>query len=506
MSYLSIEGLSKRFGDFTALDTVSLNVSKGSIHALLGENGAGKTTLMNILYGLYQPDAGQIRLAGKPLEVSSPKHALENGLGMIHQHFMLVDNLTVLENVILGLSGGLRLRLAEHRRKLVELSAQVGLDIDPDRQIWQLPIGTRQRVEILKALYRNVDLLILDEPSSVLGPEEIEAFLQILQKLRGMGKTMLFITHKLDEVFRVCDQVTVLRRGKVVGHAAIADTTPQAVSRMMVGRDLVKPPGLPAMATGEVVLQVTSLSANNDRGIQALQDVSLQIRAGEVLGIAGVDGNGQAELAESITGLRVPTAGDIRIQGQSLQGCDVNERRHRFKIAYVPEDRHSTGLILDFSLWQNALLRDYNRAPFARNGLINAQRTQDITREWCAKYDVRMHRVHQKVRFLSGGNQQKLIFAREVECDPVLLVVMQPCKGLDVGAIEAVQRVVREQRMSGKAVLYISTELDEIMAISDRIGVMCAGRLTGILTREEATTERIGELMTSDAVEDFHHE
>ncbi|MFC3393755.1 ABC transporter ATP-binding protein [Brenneria rubrifaciens] len=506
MHYLSIEGLSKRFGDFTALDTVSLNVSKGSIHALLGENGAGKTTLMNILYGLYQPDSGQIRLADKPLRVSSPKQALESGLGMIHQHFMLVDNLTVLENVILGLSGGLRLRLAEHRRKLIELSEQVGLNIDPDRPIWQLSSGMRQRVEILKALYRNVDLLILDEPSSVLGPDEIAAFLQILEKLRGMGKTMLFITHKLDEVFLVCDRVTVLRRGKVVGHADIADTTPQAVSRMMVGRDLVKPPELPPMPTGEIVLQVSSLSANNDRGIQALQGVSLQIRAGEVLGIAGVDGNGQAELAEAITGLRTPTAGDIRILGESLQGYDADERRHRFRIAYVPEDRHSTGLILDFSLWQNAMLRGYQRAPFARNGVINARTTQEITRDWCMKYDIRMHRVNQKVRFLSGGNQQKLIFAREVESDPVLLVVMQPCKGLDVGAIEAVQRVVREQRTAGKAVLYISTELDEIMAISDRIGVMCAGQITGILMRKDATTERIGELMTSDAVEEIHHE
>ncbi|EHD23680.1 MULTISPECIES: ABC transporter ATP-binding protein [Brenneria] len=506
MSYLSIEGLSKRFGDFSALDTVSLNVSKGSIHAVLGENGAGKTTLMNILYGLYQPDSGHISLAGKPLKVSSPRQALDCGLGMIHQHFMLVDNLTVLENVILGYSGGLRLRLAEHRRRLIELSEQVGLDINPDHPIWQLPIGMRQRVEILKALYRNVDVLILDEPSSVLGPDEIASFLQILAKLRSMGKTMLFITHKLDEVFRVCDRVTVLRRGKVAGHAEIADTTPQAVSRMMVGRDLTKPPDLPPMPQGEVVLAVTALNARNDRGMQALHDISFQIRAGEVLGIAGVDGNGQSELAETITGLRQPTSGDVSVRGESMLGYDAGERRHRFNVGYVPEDRHSTGLVLEFSLWQNAMLRDARRTPFARRGLINARKTRDITRGWCEKYDIRMHSVNQPVRFLSGGNQQKLIFAREVECDPALLVVMQPCKGLDVGAIEAVQRVVREQRELGKAILYISTELDEIMAISDRIGVMCAGQLTGMLTRAEATTERIGELMTSDAVEDIHHE
>ncbi|MFE8146852.1 ABC transporter ATP-binding protein [Brenneria goodwinii] len=506
MDYLRIDGLSKRFGDFTALDTVSLHVGKGSIHALLGENGAGKTTLMNILYGLYQPDGGQISLAGAPLRASSPKQALENGVGMIHQHFMLVDNLTVLENVILGASGGLRLRLAEHRRKLIDLSEQVGLDIDPDLPIWQLPIGMRQRVEILKALYRNVDLLILDEPSSVLGPEEIDAFLQILDRLRGMGKTMLFITHKLDEVFRVCDRVTVLRRGRVVGNAEIAGTTPQAVSRLMVGRELPKPPALPPTPPGEVVLTVSSLCANNDRGIAALRDISFQIRAGEVLGIAGVDGNGQSELAETITGLRQPSSGDISVRGESMLGHDVGARRQRFNVAYVPEDRHSTGLVLDFSLWQNAMLRDARRAPFARNGLIDAHTAQEITRSWCEKYDIRMHTVNQKVRFLSGGNQQKLIFAREVECDPALLVVMQPCKGLDVGAVEAVQRVVREQRMQGKAILYISTELDEIMVISDRIGVMCAGQLTGMLTRAEATTARIGELMTSDVVEGVNHD
>jgi simple sugar transport system ATP-binding protein len=497
MSYLQLEGIGKRFGAFTALDEVTLAVEKGSIHALLGENGAGKTTLMNILYGFYQPDSGRVRLGGRELSIASPRQALQDGIGMIHQHFMLVDNLTVLENVILGLPGGLSLKLAQHRSRLVELSARVGLDVDPDRQIWQLPIGMRQRVEILKALYRDVEVLILDEPTSVLAPSEIDAFLQILENLRQMGKTMLFITHKLDEVFRVCDRVTVLRRGQVVGHAEVAQSTPQAISRLMVGRDLPVTAALPQVVQGAVVLQVQALSARNDRGIQALHNVSFEIRAGEVLGIVGVDGNGQAELADTITGMRQAEAGEVRMHGQSMRGHDVASRRKRFKIGYVPEDRHSTGLVLDFSLWENAMLRDHRRSPFSRLGLLSARTAQATARHWCEKYDVRMHSVDQQVRFLSGGNQQKLIFAREVECNPDLLVVMQPCKGLDVGAIEAVQRVVREQRQAGKAVLYISTELEEVMAISDRIGVMCAGQLTGVLSRAEATADQIGALMTS---------
>ncbi len=499
MSYLQLAGITKRFGDFTALDDVCLSVQQGSIHALLGENGAGKTTLMNILYGFYRADHGTLQLAGKPLNVASPRQALDAGVGMIHQHFMLVDNLSVLENVILGLPGGLSLKLAMHRRRLLELCERVGFAIDPDAVIAHLPIGTRQQVEILKALYRDVDLLILDEPSSVLGPGEIDAFLRMLQRLRAMGKTMLFITHKLDEVFQVCDRVTVMRQGRVVGNVEIADTTPAEVSRLMVGRELAPPPQRVGAAPGKQVLQLERLSAMNDRGIQALHQISLDIRAGEVLGIAGVDGNGQAELAECIAGLRTPNDGDIRVCGNSVLAHDVATRRTRDRIGFVPEDRHSTGLILDFTLWENAMLRDSRQAPFSARGLLRRAAAYGRTEQWCTRYDVRMHSIQQKIRFLSGGNQQKLIFAREVECDPNLLVVMQPCKGLDVGAIEALQRTVLEQRAKGKAVLYISTELDEVLAVSDRIGVMCAGYLTGVLERTEATVERIALLMTSTA-------
>eukprot|EP01132_Coremiostelium_polycephalum_P012739 gene12739-15569_t len=444
-------------------------------------------------------DAAALIETIKELSIDSPRQALSDGIGMIHQHFMLVDNLSVLENVVLGLPGGLRLKLTDHRRKLIELSAQVGLNVDPDRLIWQLPIGMRQRVEILKALYRDVEVLILDEPTSVLAPTEIDAFLQILDNLRSMGKTMLFITHKLDEVFRVCDRVTVLRRGNVVGHAQVSESTPQEISRLMVGRELAQPVELPMVVQGPVVLKVRALSANNDRGIQALNSVSFEIRAGEVLGIVGVDGNGQAELADTIAGMRHAQSGEVYMRGQSMLGHDVASRRKRFRVGYVPEDRHSTGLVLDFTLWENAMLRDHRRSPFSRFALLKTKRAREITKDWCSRYDVRMHSVDQQVRFLSGGNQQKLIFAREVECDPDLLIVMQPCKGLDVGAIEAVQGVVREQRQAGKAVLYISTELEEVMAISDRIGVMCAGHLTGVLNRADATADLIGSLMTSTA-------
>ena len=346
---------------------------------------------MNILYGFYQPDTGVIRLDGRELSIDSPRQALSEGIGMIHQHFMLVDNLSVLENVILGLPGRLRLKLADHRRKLIELSAQVGLDVAPDRLIWQLPIGMHQRVEILKALYRDVEVLILDEPTSVLAPTEIDAFLQILENLRSMGKTMLFITHKLDEVFRVYDRVTVLRRGNVVGHAQVSESTPQEISRLMVGRELAQPVELPKVVQGPVVLKVRALSANNDRGIQALNAVSFEIRAGEVLGIVGVDGNGQAELADTIAGMRHAQSGEVCMRGQSMLGHDVASRRKRFRVGYVPEDRHSTGLVLDFTLWENAMLRDHRRSPFSRFALLKSKRAREITQDWCSRYDVRMH-------------------------------------------------------------------------------------------------------------------
>jgi len=494
---LKLEKIGKLFGDFKALDEVDLNVAEGSIHAILGENGAGKTTLMNILYGLYQPDSGSIKLHGVETVVPSPRKAMEMGIGMIHQHFMLVDSLTVVENIILGLSDqGIQLSLDEHAAKIAHLSDEFGFDIDPHVEIWKLPIGMRQRVEILKVLYRDAEIIILDEPTSVLAPNEIENFLDGLKRLRTAGKTVIFITHKLEEVSEVGDRITVLRHGKVTAETDVANTTAGEMARMMVGRDVV----LEAMEKadtppGEVVISARELRALSNRGIEALKGVSFELRAGEILGVAGVDGNGQAELAEVLTGIRSLESGSLKIHDEDMSGVTVYDRRHNMNISFVPEDRHETGLVLDFPVSKNAILRDFTVPPYSRNGILQKGKIDEIASDWVERYDVRIRSLDQHVRFLSGGNQQKLIFAREVECDPSVLIVMQPCKGLDVGAIEAVQRTVLEQRAKGKAILYISTELEHILAVCDRIAVMCAGEITGVLQPEEATSERIGTLM-----------
>lgn len=495
---LTFTGISKIFGSFRALDGVDMEIPGGTIHALLGENGAGKTTLMNVLFGLYQPEEGEILIDGKPVTVRSPKAALDMGIGMIHQHFMLVDALTVAENVALGLPGqGARLKLDEIGAKLRALSREFDFDVDPDQEIWKLPIGMRQRVEILKLLCRDADIIVLDEPTSVLAPSEIERFLEGLRRLRDRGKTIIFITHKLDEVEAVADSVTILQHGRVMANLKVAETTGAEMARLMVGREFSAEPlnTGPRAAPGEVILTADGLRVRDSRGYEALKGVSLELREGEILGVAGVDGNGQAELAEVLTGMRVADAGRITLDGADITRASVDARRQEHRLSYVPEDRHHTGLVLDFSIMRNAMLRDFRKVPFSRFGWINAKALRAIAEDWVKRYDVRMRSVDQVVRFLSGGNQQKLIFAREIECDPRVLVAMQPCKGLDVGAIDAVQRAVLDLRTKGKGVLYISTELEHIMAVADRIAVMSGGEITGVITPEEATDERIGALM-----------
>ncbi len=494
---LTLRQISKSFGSLCALDQVNLEVAQGTIHAVLGENGAGKTTLMNILFGLYQPDEGEIRINGTACPIYSPKHAMNLGIGMIHQHFMLVESLTVAENVTLGLrQRKLTLDLKAIADQLSSLSQEYGFDIDPHAEVWKLPIGMRQRVEILKVLFRAASVIILDEPTSVLAPSEIKTFLNGLERLRNAGKTVIFITHKLEEVEAVADHVTIMQHGRVKASKKVADTCAKDLARLMVGRE-IEQARLKRGNTvpGAAILRLVDVSARDQRGILALRDVSLSVRAGEVLGVAGVDGNGQAELAKVITGLLVPEKGEVLIDEKNVTAKSVRARRHQYGLSYVPDDRQHIGLVLDFTVAENAMLRDFNVAPFSKKGIIDARYVRSRAAEWVDRYDVRTQSVDQKVRYLSGGNQQKLIFAREVECASRVLVVMQPTKGLDVGATEAVQKTVMRERDAGKAILYISTELEHIIAVADRIAVMCSGEITGILTPDEVTDQKIGALM-----------
>ena len=494
--YLVVDRVTKSFGDLKANDAVSIHVQKGTVHAILGENGAGKSTLMNVLYGLYQPDDGRILIEGNEVTIHTPRQALGHGIGMVHQHFMLVGPLTVTENIILGLKDGrATINLAEHGRRIAELSASFGFDVDPKEQIWRLPMGQQQQVEILKLLYRNAEILILDEPTSVLTPSETGPFFDVLNRLKDAGKTIIFITHKLEEVMGIADTVTVMRGGRVTAELETSETNPRELARLMIGRDVVLDIVRSDAHFGDVMLEVESLRARNDRGLEALDGVSLSVRSGEILGIAGVDGNGQAELAEVIAGLRPLHAGIIRIGGEDVGDTSIADRKHVLKIGYVPEDRQRVGLDLNHSVATNLILRSYDRPPFARMKILQFDVIEENARRLVKQYDVRLSDIDQQVRFLSGGNQQKLILAREIEDEPNVLIVAQPCKGLDVGAIEFVQNTLLEQRERGVAILYISTELEHILAVCDRIAVMFRGRITGILTPDEATAEKLGMLM-----------
>lgn len=501
MSYLVLDRISKRFGGFDALSNISLSVERGTARAVLGENGAGKTTLMNVLFGLYRPTEGSIQIDGKAVSFRSPADAIANGVGMIHQHMHLAEALTVTENIVLGL-GGLHssLNLRRHSAKIAALSERYGLAVEPDQPVWKLPIGMRQRVEILKMLYRGAKILVLDEPTSVLAPNEIDSFLERVKALRDDGTTILFVTHKLDEVMRVADTVSVMRHGQLVAERDIGQTDVRQLSRLMVGRD-VEPVRVPRLtAPGGPVLECLDLVARGERGLTALDRVSLTIRQGEILGVAGIDGNGQNELAEIICGLRKPESGSIRAGAMEITGLGVSARMRGSRIGFVPEDRHGTGLVLDHSIATNFVLRSFRRGPVSRLGLINARFIADQARRMMKRYDVRSRSPAQPARELSGGNQQKIILAREIEAGPEILIVMQATKGLDVGAIEFVRRKILEARDRGVAVLYISTELEHVAEVADRIAVMHRGRFTGEVLPGEATAEHIGLLMSGLAV------
>jgi simple sugar transport system ATP-binding protein len=498
-SRISLEGIVKTFGGFRANDDVSIHVAEGSIHAILGENGAGKSTLMNIIYGLYQPDAGRILSRGREVKISNPRQAMALGIGMVHQHFKQVDTMTVTENVVLGLPGRPVLNLAQDRKRIIDLAQELGFDIDPDQPMWSLPIGMQQRVEILKLLYRQADLLILDEPTSVLTPSEIKPFFNLLSRLRSSGRTIVLITHKLDEVMEMADRVTVMRLGRVVANIEASETNSRELARLMVGREVIFDVTRTPPRIGSPVLEVAGLVATDERGLSALDGLSLTVNAGEIVGIAGVDGNGQRELAETIAGLRKASAGTVKICGQVADRLNPAERKRRLRMGFVPEDRQKVGLDLDSDIAFNMVLRSFRLPPFSRHGWVDFAKIKTHAKQLAERYDVRMRGVGQRARDLSGGNQQKIILAREMEDEPELLIVSQPTKGLDVGAIEFVQRTLLAQRDRGTGILYISTELEELLMVADRLAVIFNGRIVGELPVSEATPERLGLLMTGKA-------
>ncbi|MEW6308262.1 MAG: ABC transporter ATP-binding protein [Bacillota bacterium] len=493
---VELRGISKAFPGVVANAGIDFTVLKGEIHTLLGENGAGKSTLMNILYGLYSPDAGDILIDGRRVELKSPSDAIANRIGMIHQHFMLVPPLTVCENVALGMKdqSPVNLNLMRVERGIRELSAKYGLNVDPRAKVWQLSVGAQQRVEIIKALYRGADVLIMDEPTAVLTPQEVEELFVVLKELARQGCAIIFISHKLWEVLRISDRITVLRNGRKVSTVATADATKDALARMMVGREVLLQYDRPPAAPNRVILDIRDLEAADDKGLPALRGLSLQVRAGEVVGLAGVDGNGQRELAETIVGLRRSTAGRISLEGKDVTGLRPRDFV-RLGVAHIPEDRHRTGLILDFCVADNMVLNTFDSPPFTARGFIRPEQIRAFAERLVAEFDVRCPSVATESRNLSGGNQQKVVLAREIVRRPRLLIAAQPTRGLDVGATEYVQKRLIAAREAGGAVLLISTDLDEILAVSDRVVVIYEGRVMGEFVPGEADFAEIGLMM-----------
>ncbi|MDO8562252.1 MAG: ABC transporter ATP-binding protein [Candidatus Limnocylindria bacterium] len=496
---LEMRGISKRFGALQALDAVDLVVREREIHALVGENGAGKTTLMNILYGLYRPDAGTIRIRGAEARIGGPRDAIARGIGMIHQHFMLVPPLTIAENVVLGdeRSGFLLDRRAVEAR-VRELSDRFGLAIDPAARVEAVPLGLQQRVEILKVLYRGSEILVFDEPTAVLTPQEVDELFVIVRKLRDEGKTVILITHKLREVLAVTDRITVLRDGRNAGELVTKETDAGAIAHAMVGHDLRTLQARTTPTGTKPVLEIGGLAARSDRGTEALRGVDVVVHAGEILGLAGVGGNGQGELAECVMGLRRPTGGTILIAGSDVTHDDPKRTRAR-GVAYVPEDRRIEGLVLPFTVAENFVLGKHDRAPYARGGVLDGAAIAREGARLAREFDLRPPDPGVVTANLSGGNLQKVVLGRELSERPKLIIASQPTRGLDVAATEYVHERLLEQREAGAAVLLISSELDEIRALSDRIAVIFEGRIVAVLMAAEATEVRLGLLMAGQA-------
>ncbi len=494
---IEMKNITKKFGDFVANDNIDLTVHKGEIHALLGENGAGKTTLMNILYGLYEPTSGEIYLNGKKTNITNPSVAIRNGIGMVHQHFMLVETFTVVENIILGMETTQRMGVLDINRatkEVEELSKKYGLHVDPNAKIHDITVGMQQRVEILKALYRGADILILDEPTAVLTPQEIDELMEIMRSLASQGKTIIIITHKLKEIKQVADYCTVIRRGKKVDTVKVADVTEEDLASMMVGRQVSFKVDKKEANVGDVVLKVDNLVVKDNRKLNAVKGLSLELHRGEILGIAGVDGNGQSEFIEGITGLRPIESGRVILNGKDITNLSPKEIIEN-GMNTIPEDRQKRGLILDFTVAENMILENYHKEPFSTKGRLNHKAISDFSKELIEKFDIRPRDHMHIAGELSGGNQQKVILAREISNDPDVLIAAQPTRGLDVGAIEYVHKYLVEQRDHGKAVLLISFELDEIMNVSDRIAVIFNGKIVDVMDAKEADERTLGYLM-----------
>ena len=500
MTLLRMVKVTKTFPGVIANDKIQLEISAGEIHALLGENGSGKTTLMNSLYGIYQPDSGEIFIDDVKVNFKSPSDAIEMGIGMVHQHFMLVPTLTVAENIILGLSSKdkrwnpvLDIRAVED--KIHELAKKHGLLIDPKAKVWQLPVGAQQRVEILKALYRDAKLLILDEPTSVLAPQEIEDLINVLRSLAATGKSIIFISHKLNEVMEIADNISVLRNGVLEGQVTAADTTPKQLAEMMVGRELV-PLKKGVGKAGEIIMKVDDTSVKDDRGLMAVKKVNFELFRGEILGIAGIDGNGQKELVEAIAGVRDPESGEIEISGMSNSGREKSRL-----IGHVTEDRHHTGIIMQFSLSENFALKSCDTQPFGTWYKLNINTMREHTEKAISEFNIKASGPDTHISTLSGGNQQKLVMARELGLRPKLLLAAQPTRGLDVGATEYVHQRLVEARDEEMAILLVSTELEEILTLSDRIMVMYEGEIMGLIDSAEAERNTLGLMMAGTRLE-----
>jgi len=494
---LSMRGISKAFPGVQANDQIDFGLERGEIHVLLGENGAGKTTLMNILYGLYRADAGQIYLNGQEVHIATPSDAIAQGIGMVHQHFMLIPVFTVTENIMLGVEStryGFFLSREQAAQRIGDISEQYGLEVDPEAYIKDIPVGVQQRVEIIKALYRQADILILDEPTAVLTPQEAQELFQIMRSLSAQGKSIIFITHKLKEVFAVADRITVLRDGRVMGTTTPDKATEAILAEMMVGREVILTVEKEAPKVGEVVLEVEDLWVLDDRELPAVNGLSFQVRAGEILGVAGVQGNGQTELVEALTGLRSPARGRVRILDADTTHASPREILEK-GVGHIPEDRHKHGMVLSYPIADNLVLSTFYQAPFAHGIVIDGKAIDENGRKLITEFDIRTPSEYALAGTLSGGNQQKLIVAREFSRPIKLLISAQPTRGLDVGSIEFIHQKLIERRDAGTAILLVSVELDEVMALSDRIAVIYEGRIVETLPAAEATREELGLLM-----------